>query len=105
MAVPFFGYRRKGKWWPAAGSRGEAFSETAAIAPEETSLMTAACAHCRRSVRLGHWALGPGQRGRQFCQEQKNVGDSCNRRRDNRKEQPAKEMVARGGVEPPTSAL
>src|SRR3990172_9509474 len=30
------------------------------MAPKVTSLIAARCAHCRRSVRLGHWALPPG---------------------------------------------
>jgi len=29
------------------------------IAPKVTSLIAAICAHCRRSIRLGHWALHP----------------------------------------------
>ena len=47
-------WRRLGS---AAGSRGEALSETAALAPTVTSFIPAACAHCRKRVRLGHWAL------------------------------------------------
>src|SRR3990167_8777148 len=45
----------------AAGSRGAALSETAAVAPKVTWLIAATCAHCRRSIRLGHWALGWGE--------------------------------------------
>src|SRR3990172_8441662 len=45
----------------AAGSRGAALSETAAVAPKVTWRIAATCAHCRRSIRLGPWALGWGE--------------------------------------------
>ena len=43
----------------ADATRGGGHSETAAIAPKATSFVPAACAHCRKRVRLGHWALPP----------------------------------------------
>src|SRR3989344_8159866 len=41
----------------AAGSRGAALWETAAVALKATVFIAATCAHCRKSIRLGHWAL------------------------------------------------
>ena len=43
----------------AAGSRGDSSFGDGGIAPKATLFIPAACAHCRRSVRLGHWALRP----------------------------------------------
>src|SRR3989344_3012508 len=45
------GGSRRLPWRSAFGDGG--------IAPIETGLIAARCAHCRRSVRLGHWALHP----------------------------------------------